>query len=278
MPVWIINKPNRLERAPCLVKCARIQRAHTLEPVHRHIEYVIPHRVGGLPSLCRQLPQSCDNRRRHIKGPLAKERRGQGAHVAKPFAESAPPVKGHRHVRGRETMGRYYWRADGGLDRQFPPVALGAFRQLSEGRERPGKVRDGFQVGGTLYRTPSGFEPIVAGAIRLLRYGVMARQHLRLARCSVRKACFQSRGDPRVKCSSNVQMSVLSNLEMSVSAAIWRSVEDDVGDGAERERWGAATARGVAGRRSWWAAGKGSSAASGAQRSPGVAIIEGVPE
>src|SRR5437016_2044355 len=81
-----------------------------------------------------------------------------------------------------------------------------------------------------------------------------------------------------IRCSGNVQMSVLSKLEMSVSAAFWRAVRDDVGDGAEHERCGVAASRGVAGRRSWWPAGERGSAAFGAQRAPGVAVVEGVSE
>src|ERR1700730_16751523 len=77
-------------------------------------------------------------------------------------------------------------------------------------------------------------------------------------------------------CSRNVQMSVPSQLEMSVSAAVWRAVGGDVGGGVEHERWGAAASRGVAGRRSRWSAGWCSGAAVGAQRAPGVAAVEGV--
>ena len=63
-------------------------------------------------------------------------------------------------------------------------------------------------------------------------------------------------GTPRrVVCSRNVQMSVPSQLEMSVSAVVWRAAGGDVGGGAEHERWGAAASRGVAGRRSRWSAG-----------------------
>jgi len=45
-------------------------------------------------------------------------------------------------------------------------------------------------------------------------------------------------------------MSVPSKLEMSVSAAVWRAVEGDAGDGAKRERCRAEASRGVAGYRS----------------------------
>jgi hypothetical protein len=45
-------------------------------------------------------------------------------------------------------------------------------------------------------------------------------------------------------CSRNVQMSVPSNLEMSVSPVVSRAVGGDVGDGAEHERCGAFAARG----------------------------------
>ena len=48
-------------------------------------------------------------------------------------------------------------------------------------------------------------------------------------------------------CSRNVQMSVLSNLEMSVSPVVLRAAGGDVGDGAEHERCGAEAARGAAG-------------------------------
>jgi hypothetical protein len=51
------------------------------------------------------------------------------------------------------------------------------------------------------------------------------------------------------KCGPNVQMSVPSNLKMSVSLALWRAVGGDFGGGAERERWRVAASRGVAGRR-----------------------------
>ncbi len=44
----------------------------------------------------------------------------------------------------------------------------------------------------------------------------------------------------KIGCSRNVQMSVPSQLEMSVSAAVWRAVGGDVGGGVEHERWGAA--------------------------------------
>jgi hypothetical protein len=37
-------------------------------------------------------------------------------------------------------------------------------------------------------------------------------------------------------CSSNVQMSVPSKLEMSVSAAVWWAVGGDIGGGAKGER------------------------------------------
>ena len=60
----------------------------------------------------------------------------------------------------------------------------------------------------------------------------------------------------RTECRRNVQMSVPSKLEMSVSAAVWRAVEGDAGDGAKRERCRAEASRGVAGYRSWWAAGR----------------------
>src|ERR1700730_10429728 len=77
-------------------------------------------------------------------------------------------------------------------------------------------------------------------------------------------------------CSRNVQMSVPSQLEMSVSAVVWRAAGGDVGGGAEHERWGAAASRGVAGRRLRWSAGWSSGAAVGAQRAPGMAAVEGV--
>ena len=51
----------------------------------------------------------------------------------------------------------------------------------------------------------------------------------------------------RKTCSGNVQMSVLSNLEMSVSPVVLRAAGGDVGDGAEHERCGAEAARGAAG-------------------------------
>src|SRR4029077_10599063 len=70
-------------------------------------------------------------------------------------------------------------------------------------------------------------------------------------------------------------MSVPSQLEMSVSAVVWRAVGGDVGGGAEHERWGAAASRGVAGCRSRWAAGWCGGAATGAQRAPSVAAGEG---
>ena len=48
-------------------------------------------------------------------------------------------------------------------------------------------------------------------------------------------------------CRPNVQMSVPSNLKMSVSPAVWRVVGGDISGGAECERWGVAASRGVAG-------------------------------
>jgi len=80
------------------------------------------------------------------------------------------------------------------------------------------------------------------------------------------------------RCRPNVQMSVPSNLKMSVSPAFWWAVGGGIDDGAERERWRVAASRGVAGRRSWWAAGECCGAAFGAQRAPGVASVEGVSE
>src|SRR6202040_1777590 len=77
-------------------------------------------------------------------------------------------------------------------------------------------------------------------------------------------------------CRRNVQMSVPSQLEMSVSALVWRAVGGDVGGGAEHGRWGAAASRGVAGCRSRWAAGWCGGAAFGTQRAPGMAVVEGV--
>src|SRR6516164_291266 len=77
-------------------------------------------------------------------------------------------------------------------------------------------------------------------------------------------------------CRPNVQMSVPSNLKMSVSPAFWRAMGGDSGGGAERERWRFAASRGVAGYRSGWAGGWRSSAAFGAQRAPSVAVVESV--
>src|SRR6266436_7736968 len=87
---------------------------------------------------------------------------------------------------------------------------------------------------------------------------------------------FQNAAYAARACRRNVQMSVSSQLEMSVSAVVWRAVGSDVGGGAEHERWGAAASRGVAGRRSRWSAGWCSGAAVGAQRAPGVAVVKGV--
>jgi hypothetical protein len=78
-------------------------------------------------------------------------------------------------------------------------------------------------------------------------------------------------------CRRNVQMSVPSNLKMSVSPAFWRAVGGEFGDGAERERWRVAASRGVAGGRSWWAAGECCGTALGAQRAPGVAFVKSIP-
>jgi transposase len=65
-------------------------------------------------------------------------------------------------------------------------------------------------------------------------------------------------------CRPNMQMSVPSNLKMSISPAFWRAVEGGINGGAEHERWGVAASRGLAGRRSWWSAGTCGSAAVGA--------------
>src|SRR6516165_8502269 len=89
------------------------------------------------------------------------------------------------------------------------------------------------------------------------------------------RACHNGAYAPAI-CSPNVQMSVPSNLKMSVSAAVWRAVEGDAGDGAERERCRTEASRGVAGYRSGWAGGWRGSAAVGAQRAPGLAVVEGV--
>jgi hypothetical protein len=49
-------------------------------------------------------------------------------------------------------------------------------------------------------------------------------------------------------CRPNVQMSVPSDLEMSVSLAFWRAVGGGIDGGGEREQWGVAASRGLAGR------------------------------
>src|SRR5215471_5549873 len=68
-------------------------------------------------------------------------------------------------------------------------------------------------------------------------------------------------------CRPNVEMSVPSNLKMSVSPAFWRAVGGGIDGGAEHERWGVAASRGFAGRRSWWSAGAcGSAAVGGSER------------
>src|SRR6516165_8749385 len=67
-----------------------------------------------------------------------------------------------------------------------------------------------------------------------------------------------------VYCRPNVQMSVPSNLKMSVSPAFWRAAGGGIDGGAKRERWGVTASRGLAGRRSWWSAGACGSAAAGA--------------
>ena len=43
-------------------------------------------------------------------------------------------------------------------------------------------------------------------------------------------------------------MSVQSDLEMSVSPAFWRAVGGGIDGGGEREQWGVAASRGLAGR------------------------------
>ena len=77
-----------------------------------------------------------------------------------------------------------------------------------------------------------------------------------------RRVTFQPCADN--ECRPNVQMSVPSNLKMSVSPAFWWAVGGGIDDGAERERWRAAASRGVARRRSWRSAGACCCAAVGA--------------
>ena len=44
-------------------------------------------------------------------------------------------------------------------------------------------------------------------------------------------------------CRPNVQMSVPSNLKMSVSPAFWRALGGGIDSGAEHQRWGNGAAR-----------------------------------
>jgi len=64
---------------------------------------------------------------------------------------------------------------------------------------------------------------------------------------AAQQAQFQISDATTQVCSGNVQMSVLSNLEMSVSPVVLRAAGGDIGDGAEHERCGAEAARGAAG-------------------------------
>src|ERR1700751_3915852 len=87
---------------------------------------------------------------------------------------------------------------------------------------------------------------------------------------------FHKRCYTTLTCRPNVQMSVPSNLKMSVSPAFWRAVGGGIDGGAEHERWGTAASRGRARRRSGGSTDMRSSAAIGAQRAPGLAVVEGV--